>query len=374
MATPRGFCAGVDKAIDALAWMVKIFDPPIYCYHEIVHNRPVVEEFRRKGVIFVDSVDSVPAGAPLVLSAHGTSPQIVAQARTAGSVVVDAVCPLVTKVHHEVKTRAARGYDIIYIGHAGHEEVVGTSAIAPAVVHLVQSNADVDALATRLDPRTPVALIAQTTLAESEWRGIMDHVCSRFDNVWTPSRADLCFATTNRQAAVRAVARASDAVVVIGSQNSSNTLSLAQVARDAGCNKVVRINDASELPSGLSGVIGVTAGASAPERLVSEIVEALAPAGPVEEVRVTDEGEYFPPPPELREMLSSLETFLATTFSAGATAGVTASANAPRTLRRHRAPATANPAVSHEPAVPQSPVPPQSLAAPQSVARRVAAG
>src|ERR1700757_4510347 len=171
LAEPRGFCAGVEMAIKALAWMVRVFEPPVYCYHEIVHNRLVVDRFRELGVVFVDDVDDVPAGAPLMLSAHGSAPEVVTAARAHGGVVVDAVCPLVTKVHHEMKVRSRKGYTVLYIGHAGHEEAVGTMAVAPESVRLLEHQEDLDAL-DDLDPsKAPVALLAQTTLSHDEWRG-----------------------------------------------------------------------------------------------------------------------------------------------------------------------------------------------------------
>src|SRR6202167_6128193 len=157
LAEPRGFCAGVEKAIKALAWMVRVFEPPVYCYHEIVHNRHVVDQFRARGVVFVDDVDEVPAGAPLMLSAHGSAPGVVTAARTNGRVVVDAVCPLVTKVHHELKVRARKGYTILYVGHEGHEEAIGTMAVAPESVVLVQSEDDVDRSSTSIPDGSPVA-------------------------------------------------------------------------------------------------------------------------------------------------------------------------------------------------------------------------
>ena len=309
LASPRGFCAGVEKAIKALAWMVRVFEPPVYCYHEIVHNRHVVEQFRARGVVFVDDVDEVPAGAPLMLSAHGSAPEVVAAARGRHRVVVDAVCPLVTKVHHELKVRARKGYSVLYVGHEGHEEAVGTMAVAPEAVHLVQSEAAVDELAGRLEPGTQVALLAQTTLSHDEWAGIMGRARQRFPELWMPNRSDLCFATTNRQAALKAIAGRSDAVVVIGSENSSNTRALEKVAR-ALCPRVLRINQADELPDDLSGIVGVTAGASAPEELVDLVLARLAPVHGVEEVHVTDEDEYFPPPPELRDLLRGLTSAL----------------------------------------------------------------
>ena len=290
-------------AIKALAWMVRVFEPPVYCYHEIVHNQVVVERFKRLGVIFVDDVSEVPDGAPLMLSAHGTAPQVIAAARAKGGTVVDAVCPLVTKVHHEVKTRAKQGYTVIYVGHEGHDEAVGTMAVAPNAVVLVESVEDVDAL--DLAPDTPVALLAQTTLAMQDWAGILERAKERFPNLWMPGRSDLCFATTNRQTALSAIAGKADAVIVIGSENSSNTRALEKMARNAGCDRVYRINTAEEVPDDLHGVIGVTAGASAPEELVEAVVARLAPRDGVQLVDVTDEDEYFPPPRELRALLSS---------------------------------------------------------------------
>jgi 4-hydroxy-3-methylbut-2-enyl diphosphate reductase len=315
LAEPRGFCAGVEKAIKALAWMVRVFEPPVYCYHEIVHNRHVVEQFVAQGVVFVDDVSEVPPGAPLMLSAHGSAPEVVDAARTEGRVVVDAVCPLVTKVHHELKVRARKGYTVLYVGHHGHEEAVGTMAVAPDSVRLLEHAADVDALdlpdPVDGDAGGPmVALLAQTTLSHDEWAGIVDRARERFPDLWMPNRSDLCFATTNRQAALKAIAGRCDAVVVIGSDNSSNTVALAQVAEAFGCPRVVRVNDASELPDDLSGTVGVTAGASAPEALIEAVVARLAPVSGVESAAVTVEEEYFPPPPELRELLRGLESAL----------------------------------------------------------------
>jgi 4-hydroxy-3-methylbut-2-en-1-yl diphosphate reductase len=302
LARPRGFCAGVEMAIKALVWMVKVHEPPVYCYHEIVHNRLVVDRFRELGVIFVDDVSEVPPGAPLMLSAHGTAPEVVAAARARGGTVVDAVCPLVTKVHHEVKVRAGKGYTVLYIGHEGHDEAVGTMAVAPESVVLVEHEDDVDGL--DLPGDTPVALLAQTTLAMQDWAGVKDRAQERFPELWMPGRSDLCFATTNRQTALRAIADKSDAVIVIGSENSSNTVALEKTARAAGCPRVYRVNSADELPGDLEGVVGVTAGASAPEELIEAVLARLAPTGGVEEVQVTDEDEYFPPPRELRQLLT----------------------------------------------------------------------
>ena len=324
LAEPRGFCAGVEKAIKALAWMVRVFEPPVYCYHEIVHNRHVVDQFIAQGVIFIDDVDNVPPGAPLMLSAHGSAPEVVDRARTDGRVVVDAVCPLVTKVHHELKVRARKGYTVLYVGHHGHEEAVGTMAVAPQSVRLLERVEDVDTLdlvRTTSDSgdsgvegddggEPMVALLAQTTLSHDEWAGIVDRARQRFPQLWMPNRSDLCFATTNRQAALKALAGRCDSVVVIGSENSSNTVALTKVAEAFGCPRVVRVNDASELPDDLSGTVGVTAGASAPEALVDAVVERLSPISGVEIAAVTIEAEYFPPPPELRDLLRGLDAAL----------------------------------------------------------------
>ena len=290
-------------AIKALAWMVEVFEAPVYCYHEIVHNRVVVDRFRNLGVIFVDDVSEVPEGAPLMLSAHGTAPEVVAAAKANGGTVVDAVCPLVTKVHHEVKVRASKGLTVIYVGHAGHDEAVGTMAVAPESVILVQSEAELDALDLPAD--TPVALLAQTTLAMQDWAGILDKAKARFTNLWMPGRSDLCFATTNRQTALTTIADRADAVVVIGSENSSNTVALVATARSAGCARVLRVNSVDEVPGDLTGVVGVTAGASAAEALVQAVVDRLAPRDGVELVQVTTEDEYFPPPRELRRVLAA---------------------------------------------------------------------
>jgi 4-hydroxy-3-methylbut-2-enyl diphosphate reductase len=300
LAAPRGFCAGVEMAIKALSWMVEAFDPPVYCYHEIVHNRVVVDRFRDLGVVFVDDIDEVPDGAPLMLSAHGSAPEVVEAARAQAGFVVNAVCPLVTKVHHEVKTRAGKGFTVVYVGHHGHDEAVGTMAVAPDDTRLVETEADVAALA---DPGGPVALLAQTTLSHHDWAGVLDAARDRWPDLWMPGRSDLCFATTNRQSALQEIAPRCDAIVVIGSANSSNTVALEKVAVAAGAPRVVRVNSAEEVPPDLSGTIGVTAGASAPEELVDAVIARLAPRDGVEQVRITAEDEYFPPPRELRDLM-----------------------------------------------------------------------
>ncbi|MFM8303865.1 MAG: 4-hydroxy-3-methylbut-2-enyl diphosphate reductase [Actinomycetota bacterium] len=310
LAESRGFCAGVEMAIKALVWMVRVFEPPVYCYHEIVHNRLVVERFRARGVVFVDSVDDVPSGAPLMLSAHGSAPEVVAAARERDRFVVNAVCPLVTKVHHEAKVRAQKGYTILYVGHAGHDEAEGTLAVAPEAMRLVEHERELDEVLPEL-AHDKVAVLAQTTLALHDWEGIVDRTREEHPDLWTASRGDLCFATTNRQAALRVVAERADAIVVIGSANSSNTLALVEVARRAGCDRVMRVDGPDELDAAhFEGVrvVGVTAGASAPDDLVRSVVARLDPSDGIEPVYVTDEDEYFPPPRELRELLPALDT------------------------------------------------------------------
>ena len=305
LCAPRGFCAGVEMAIKALAWMVRSFDSPVYCYHEIVHNKLVVDAFADQGVVFVDSIDEVPAGSPIMLSAHGSAPEVVEAARSRGSYVVDAVCPLVTKVHHEVKVRSSKGYQIVYVGHQGHEEAIGTMAVAPGSISRVESVQEVNALP---DIEGPVALLAQTTLSHRDWVGVADAVAERFPHLWTPGRSDLCFATTNRQRALMSIADRCDSVVVIGSANSSNTIALAKLAREAGCAQVFRVNGPDELPDDLTGTVGVTAGASAPEDVVADVLRFLAPTQGVDEVPITTEDEYFPPPRNLRSLLASIGT------------------------------------------------------------------
>ena len=300
LAAPRGFCAGVEMAIKALIWMIRMFDGPVYCYHVIVPNRLVVDRFRELGVVFVDSISEVPDGAPLMLSAHGSAPEVVAEAQAKGGFVVNAVCPLVTKVHHEAKVRSGKGFSIIYVGHEGHDEATGTMAVAPQSMHLVESTDDIAALDIG---DAPVALLAQTTLSHHDWADVLAAAQSRFPDMWVPGHSDLCYATTNRQSALQAMAPDCDAIVVIGSANSSNTVALAKVATAAGCEHVYRVNHAGELPEGLSGTVGVTAGASAPDDLVEEVIAALGPRNGVRLVRVTEEDEYFPPPRELREMI-----------------------------------------------------------------------
>jgi 4-hydroxy-3-methylbut-2-enyl diphosphate reductase len=317
LAEPRGFCAGVEMAIKALTWMTRIFDGPVYCYHEIVHNEWVVRAFERVGVVFVDDISQVPEGAPIMLSAHGSSPEVVAAAGDRAAVVIDAVCPLVTKVHHEVKMMSKKGYDIIYIGHHGHDEAVGTVAEAPDSITLVEPEHGLDHFEAA--DADKVALVAQTTLGLYEWHEVLEEASTRYPNLRTARKSDLCYATTNRQEVVNQLAEECDLILVVGSQNSSNTQALVRVAQE---NQVAahRIDSADDIEdSWLDGVrtVGLTAGASAPDHLVQEVIDRLAPSQGFELWRVTEEGEYFPLPPQLRAFVSTLQTLVE--------AGVTAS-------------------------------------------------
>ncbi len=307
LAEPRGFCAGVEMAIKALTWMVRVFEPPVYCYHEIVHNAAVVDVFERAGVVFVDEMASVPAGAVIMLSAHGSAPQVVADASRASAVMVDAVCPLVTKVHHEVKRAAAKGFDILYVGHEGHDEALGAMAQAPEAVTLIDPE---DGLATFV-PKDPskVALLAQTTLGMYEWHGVLDDATEQFADVHTSRKSDLCYATTNRQAAVDQLAQQATLILVVGSENSSNTQALVRVALNAGV-AAHRIDGPDDIePDWLvdHDVVGVTAGASAPDQRVQSVVQSLGSDIAVETLRVTQEDEYFPLPPAMRQLMHALQ-------------------------------------------------------------------
>jgi len=311
--TPRGFCAGVEMAIKALTWMLKIYDEPVYCYHEIVHNKLIVERFEKLGVVFVDDVEDVPEGSPLMLSAHGSAPEVVQKADDVSSYMVDAVCPLVTKVHHEVKIRSKKDFQIVYVGHAGHEEAEGTIAVSPESIHRVENASDVDSLP---DLGNKVALLAQTTLSHRDWEGVVSAAEERWPDLWSPGRSDLCFATTNRQAALLDLVGHCDSVVVIGSRNSSNTRALVKLAEEAGCEKVIWINKAQELPKDLCGVVGVTAGASAPDEVVAEVIKTLNPSDGVHNIKHTQEDEYFPPPRNIRNLLGAIDNFAKLGFAA----------------------------------------------------------
>jgi len=310
LAEPRGFCAGVEMAIKALTWMVRVFQPPVYCFHEIVHNATVVEVFERAGVVFVDSITQVPVGAPIMLSAHGSAPEVVAAAAARSAVMVDAVCPLVTKVHHEVRSKVAAGFEIIYVGHDGHDEAVGTVAEAPESVTLVDPERGMGDF-TPADP-SRVALVAQTTLGMFEWESVLDDASARFPELWTARRSDLCYATTNRREAVLELAKASDVVLVVGSETSSNTMALVRVAREHGV-AAYRVDGPESIdPAWLAGAttVGVTAGASAPDSTVRAVIDAVAPRLGVETLSVSTESEYFPPPPQLRALLSALQAMV----------------------------------------------------------------
>jgi 4-hydroxy-3-methylbut-2-enyl diphosphate reductase len=298
--SPRGFCAGVEMAIDALCQMIDLFGAPVYCYHQIVHNDLVIETFERNGVVFVDDIAEVPLGAPLLLSAHGTAPGVEAAAHERTSRVVNAVCPLVRKVHHEIQARADDGFRVVYVGHAGHDETVGATAVAPEATTLVTTADDVDRLD---DDGRPVAFLAQTTLGMWEWQGALERMRERFTDVWLPARTDLCFATTNRQNALLAVLDRCDAVVVVGSATSSNTQALARLAESRPGLRVQRIDTADELDPTLTGTVAVTAGASVPELAVTSVLTRLAPREGVRLASLIDEDEFFPSPPELRNLV-----------------------------------------------------------------------
>ncbi len=317
VAEPRGFCAGVEMAIKALTWMTRIFEGPVYCYHEIVHNEWVVKAFERVGVVFVNDISEVPEGAPIMLSAHGSAPEVVAAAQDRAAVVIDAVCPLVTKVHHEVKMMSRKGYQILYVGHEGHDEAVGTIAEAPDAITLIEPEDGLGVFAAR-DPEK-VALVAQTTLGLHEWQGVMDDASGRYPDLKTARKSDLCYATTNRQEAVGQLSDECDLILVVGSHNSSNTQALVRVANENGV-AAHRIDSATDIRrEWLEGVetVGLTAGASAPDHLVQEVIDELAPMQGFELWSATEEAEYFPLPPQLRAFVTTLQQLVE--------AGVTAS-------------------------------------------------
>jgi 4-hydroxy-3-methylbut-2-enyl diphosphate reductase len=310
VAEPRGFCAGVEMAIKALTWMTRIFDGPVYCYHEIVHNEWVVKAFEGVGVVFVDDISEVPEGAPVMLSAHGSSPEVIEAAGERAAVVIDAVCPLVTKVHHEVKRMARDGFDIIYVGHEGHDEAVGTVAEAPSAIKLVEPETGLGDYRPA-DPEK-VALLAQTTLGVHEWMAVMDDARERFPQLQMSRKSDLCYATTNRQEAVKKLAEECDLVLVVGSHNSSNTQALVRVARENGVS-AHRIDSASDIEDGWLqevATVGLTAGASAPDHLVQEVIDRLAPTAGFELWSAIEEQEYFPLPPQLRSFVATLQTLV----------------------------------------------------------------
>jgi 4-hydroxy-3-methylbut-2-enyl diphosphate reductase len=275
LANPRGFCAGVDRAIEIVEVALERFGPPIYVRHEIVHNRYVVDDLRGKGAIFVDDPADVPEGALLIFSAHGVSPAVRESAERRKLRVLDATCPLVTKVHVEALRMARLGFDIVLVGHKGHVEVEGTMGHAPERMHLVQSVADVAALDIR-DPDR-LGCLTQTTLSVDDTREIMDALKARFPDIALPRVDDICYATQNRQNAVKELTRDAEVVLVVGAPESSNSNRLVELARSSGA-RAHLVRDADEIdPAWLRGArrIGVTAGASAPEVLVTRVVERL---------------------------------------------------------------------------------------------------
>ncbi|HLI41619.1 MAG TPA: 4-hydroxy-3-methylbut-2-enyl diphosphate reductase [Streptosporangiaceae bacterium] len=303
LAKPRGYCAGVDRAVQAVEMALDRFGPPVYVRRQIVHNTHVVGSLSERGAVFVTEVDEVPPGAVVVFSAHGIAPEVRRAAERRGLRVIDATCPLVTKVHSEARRFAARGYDILLVGHAGHEEVVGTTGEAPSAVRLVDG-ADQVAQVEVADPDR-VVWLSQTTLSVDETAETVQALRRRFPALLDPPSDDICYATQNRQAAVKAIAGHSDLVIVVGSPNSSNSLRLVEVARDHGAPAAYLVDDADELDERwLDGVttVGVTSGASVPEELVSVVLGKLAEHGfsTVEEVEAVPEQVTFALPRELR--------------------------------------------------------------------------
>ena len=303
LASPRGFCAGVDRAIEIVEAALLRFGPPVYVRHEIVHNRHVVEELRSKGAVFVDQPDQVPSGALLIYSAHGVSPAVREAAAQQGLRTIDATCPLVTKVHVEARRFAESGHEIVLVGHAGHVEVEGTMGQAPDRMRLVENVADVEQLEVENPAR--LAVLTQTTLSMDDTREVLDALRGRFPEVQLPRKDDICYATQNRQNAVKAMLGEVQLLLVVGAPESSNSNRLVEIARKAGLPAHL-VQTADEIrPEWLAGIdcVGVTAGASAPEVLVEAVIERLRVlAG---EVRVdaqpaAPEGVVFQLPPELR--------------------------------------------------------------------------
>jgi 4-hydroxy-3-methylbut-2-enyl diphosphate reductase len=305
---PRGFCAGVVRAIDVVKIALDLYGPPVYVRKEIVHNKHVVEELREAGAVFIEEVEEVPIGARAIFSAHGVSPVVRQEARGRGLKVIDATCPLVTKVHLEAVKFAREGYTIILIGHKDHDEVIGTLGEAPAKTILVESVQDVDAL--NLSDPTRVAYLTQTTLSLDETRHIVARLQERFPMIVGPKSQDICYATENRQMAVKGVARFCDLLLVVGSANSSNSKRLVEVGNILGVRGFL-VNDWSDVnPEWLKGVhsVAITAGASAPEHLVEELVAALQNEKftQLEEVELIEEDVRFSLPGELAHAASSL--------------------------------------------------------------------
>ncbi|HEX6979526.1 MAG TPA: 4-hydroxy-3-methylbut-2-enyl diphosphate reductase [Alphaproteobacteria bacterium] len=297
LASPRGFCAGVDRAILIVERALERFGPPVYVRHEIVHNRYVVESLEAKGAVFVDELDDVPDGVPVIFSAHGVPKSVPQEAERRKLLYIDATCPLVSKVHREAEHHFEAGRHIILIGHAGHPEVIGTMGQLPAgAVTLVESAAQAETV-TVPDPAN-LAYVTQTTLSVDDTAAIVAVLTRRFPNIAGPRREDICYATTNRQSAVKALAGAADAVLVVGAPNSSNSMRLVEVAKAAGCGKAALVQRASDIDwSWLAGArrLGLTAGASAPEVLVQEVIAACRERYDVrvEEMRIRDEDVRF---------------------------------------------------------------------------------
>ncbi len=314
LAAPRGYCAGVDRAVQAVERALDLYGPPVYVRKEIVHNKHVVEELRARGAIFVDQETEVPEGETVVFSAHGVAPSVHANAEARSLATIDATCPLVTKVHVEAKRFAAQGHTVVLIGHAGHEEVEGTMGEAPENIVLIETEADVD----RLEVEDPdrVAFISQTTLSVDETSAIIRRLRERFPNIVGPRTDDICYATTNRQMAVRQMAGQCDLVLVIGSSNSSNSNRLVEVARDHGAESHLIDNEGQVREQWLEGkrVVGITSGASAPEELVQRLVDFFRARGTedVEEFDVVKEDVRFMLPREIRTALADREAAPAT--------------------------------------------------------------
>jgi len=301
LAAPRGYCAGVDRAVETVERALAKFGAPIYVRKQIVHNLPVVRDLEGKGAIFVDELDEVPTGATVILSAHGVAPEVYREARDRSLQVIDATCPLVTKVHNEAKKFAREGYDIVLIGHEGHEEVVGTMGEAPASITLIGTPEEAASL--DLSGSDRVAYLSQTTLSVDETNDVIDVLRERFPVIQGPPREDICYATQNRQQAVKAIASKADVVLVIGSHNSSNSNRLAEVARTFGA-RAYLIDDESEIDAAWfegARTVGVTSGASAPEWLVDRVIGYFRERGvrDVETVTVVEEDVHFALPKQV---------------------------------------------------------------------------
>jgi 4-hydroxy-3-methylbut-2-en-1-yl diphosphate reductase len=309
LAAPRGFCAGVDRAVLIVDKALEAYGAPVYVRHEIVHNKHVVESLRRKGAIFVEDETEVPEGAVIVFSAHGSPPDAYANSQRLGHTLIDATCPLVTKVHHEARRHARDGRDIVLIGHAGHQEVIGTMGQAPGSTVLVETPEDVDTL--DVDFAADLAYITQTTLSLDETRAVVDRLRQRFPQLRQPKSDDICYATQNRQDAVKQLAERCDLILVVGSQTSSNSKRLVEVSRDRSVPAYL-VDEAAEIdPAWLEGVevVGLTSGASAPEVLVEEVVDWFRARGTelVDTLVVVDEDVEFSMPSNLARKLRGAE-------------------------------------------------------------------